>query len=246
MFSADESSFAMFTVVEAPTICIDEDGEEGVPSIQVNLDQEAGGSSEGGDQQEPDFGLGVAQIVITAATPMVEEPEQPFPPPPTEEEQEQEEGRKTQSELQEQDDTTSEEPPPYEEAAALPEEIDDPADDLPTDSAPFPISSSTGSEEDTYTGPSTAENSQSHPLPPPPVQEGSPEVGLEPREKGVGPELREKKAGSEPQEKEGAEPQEEEQIQTVMTRVEGGRGSIPDELEPHQLAQLQDLKESNA
>lgn len=32
-----------------------------------------------------DFGLGVAQIVITAATPTVEEPEKPFPlpPPPT-------------------------------------------------------------------------------------------------------------------------------------------------------------------
>nr|CAD7424610.1 unnamed protein product [Timema monikensis] len=250
-----EDDVPTITVVEAPTICIDEDGEEGrviadilfkqdVPSIQINLDQEAGGSSEGGDQQEPDFGLGVAQIVITAATPMVEEPEQPFPPPPTEEEQEQG-GRETQSEHQEQDDTTSEEPPPYEEAAALPEEIDDPADDLPTDSAPFPISSSTGSEEDTYTGPSTAENSQSHPLPPPPDHEGSPGLGLEPREKGVWPELREKKAGPEPQEKEGAEPQEE-QIQTVMTRVEGGRGSIPDELEPHQLAQLQDLKESNA
>nr|CAD7570938.1 unnamed protein product [Timema californicum] len=233
-----EDDVPTITVVEAPTICIDEDGEEGrviadilfkqdVPSIQINLDQEAGGSSEGGDQQEPDFGLGVAQIVITAATPMVEEPEQPFPPPPTEEEQEQG-GRETQRRRPFQRKSTTR------------------LDDLPTDSAPFPISSSTGSEEDTYTGPSTAENSQSHPLPPPPDQEGYPGLGLEPREKEVGPELREKKAGPEPQKKEGAEPQEEEQIQTVMTRVEGGRGSIPDELEPHQLAQLQDLKESNA
>lgn len=29
-------------------------------------------------------------------------------------------------------------------------------------------------------------------------------------------------------------------------QVVGGRASIPDELEPHQLARLQDLKESNA
>lgn len=64
---------------------------------------------------------------------------------------------------------------------AVPEEVED---DQPADSAPFPISSSTGSE-DSYTGPSTAESSQTAP-------------------------------------------------------------PIPDELEPHQLARLQDLKESNA
>lgn len=36
-------------------------------------------------------------------------------------------------------------------------------DDLPTDSAPFPISSSSGSEGDSTSGPSTADNSQSIP-----------------------------------------------------------------------------------
>lgn len=36
-------------------------------------------------------------------------------------------------------------------------------DDLPTDSAPFPISSSSGSEADSTSGPSTADNSQSIP-----------------------------------------------------------------------------------
>ncbi|KAF7384839.1 hypothetical protein HZH66_011925 [Vespula vulgaris] len=36
-------------------------------------------------------------------------------------------------------------------------------DDLPTDSAPFPLSSSSGSEADSTSGPSTADNSQSIP-----------------------------------------------------------------------------------
>lgn len=35
------------------------------------------------------------------------------------------------------------------------------ADDFPADSAPFPVSSSSGSEADSTSGPSTAENSQS-------------------------------------------------------------------------------------
>lgn len=38
----------------------------------------------------------------------------------------------------------------------------------------------------------------------------------------------------------------EEEIAESPKLLVGGRASIPDELEPHQLAQLQDLKESNA
>lgn len=142
---------------------------------------------------DPDFGLGVAQIVITAATPMVEEAEKPFPAPPSPPAAE-------ESSVDEPEESAAEVPPDYttvcEEKPAVPEEPDD---DQPTDSAPFPISSSTGSEEDSYTGPSTAENSQSHPHPAPAT--------------------------------------------APATRPEP---SIPDELEPHQLARLQDLKESDA
>lgn len=147
-----------------------------------------------------DFNLGVAQIVITAATPMTEEPDKPFPPPPTED-----------PPPEEPEETATEEPPEYTEVCEeklpqppppLPtqEEPEDPTDDQPTDSAPFPISSSTGSEEDTYTGPSTAENSQSQPA------------------------------------------------TVVITKksIEEPKDVIPDELEPHQLARLQDLKESDA
>ncbi|XP_044257728.1 protein nervous wreck isoform X1 [Tribolium madens] len=144
-----------------------------VPSVEiVGEDDQAGPES---DPQQDDLGLGVAQIVITAATPMMEEPEHPFPPP--------------------------EDPPVNhrEETAPIPEEDEEEtpvAAEPDGDSTPFVVSSSTGSDGET-TGPSTAENSVSH-------------VVSEPKQ------------------------------------VVGGRASIPDELEPHQLARLQDLKESNA
>lgn len=166
---------------------------------------EPGGEDEGNTSCEPprtdvDFGLGVAQIVITAATPMVEEAEKPFPPssPPVEEIEE------------EPDQAATEVPPEYTAVCEEPIEksvpVEDPDDDQPTDSAPFPISSSTGSEEDSYTGPSTAENSQSHP-----VDIHKSIVSCT-------------KADQDP----------------LRDTV------IPDELEPHQLARLQDLKESDA
>lgn len=158
--------------------------------VQSEVDAE-GDKPESPHVQDDSFGLGVAQIVITAATPMVEEPEQPFPPPPSEEEVK-------ASQQTEEVDQTSVEEPSLSEDATVAEVMEEPDD--PTDSAPFPISSSTGSEEDTYTGPSTAENSQSQPT-------EQPETGAS---------------------------------SAVC------EDSIPDELEPHQLAQLQDLKESNA
>ncbi|XP_054276253.1 protein nervous wreck-like isoform X1 [Macrosteles quadrilineatus] len=166
------------------------DEEESESTAKVIVVEPGGGGRPPPPAAAPaSAGLGVAQIVITAATPMMEEPEKPFPPLP-EEVQEPEEPEKTAEEV----------PPEYSTACEVkevkeklpPVVPEDPDDDQPTDSAPFPISSSTGSEEDTYTGPSTADNSQSHshPAAAPPV--------------------------------------------------------IPDELEPHQLARLQDLKESDA
>lgn len=131
----------------------------------------------------PSGGLGVAQIVITAATPMIEEADKSFPTHSSEE-----------VSVEEPEDSSTEVPPEYSAACEVkPVVPEEPDDDQPTDSAPFPISSSTGSE-DSYTGPSTAENSQSQVHP----------VGMRPET------------------------------------------TIPDELEPHQLARLQDLKESDA
>ncbi|KAL0851821.1 hypothetical protein ABMA28_000126 [Loxostege sticticalis] len=125
-----------------------------------------------------DCGLGVAQIVITAATPMVEEPEQPFPPP--------------EAEPERADDVDDEESSLSEQTAVCLRD----SDEGPADSTPHPASSSTGSEGES-TGASVASGPPTAPQSPP------------------------------------AAPR-------------GGRASIPDELEPAQLARLTDLKESNA
>ncbi|KAG5898080.1 hypothetical protein JTB14_001784 [Gonioctena quinquepunctata] len=164
---------------------VDEDGQ------QIDQDEEP---SNGADFD----GLCAAQIVITAATPMIEEAE-PFPPPeestvnhrdnaeePTTDEEQELEGQKDLSETDcSRVDAT--------------EDLEEPSEDHHGD-AQFIVSSSTGSDGET-TGPSTAENSVSQAPPPP---------------------------------------------DTAPKQVVGGRASIPDELEPHQLARLQDLKESNA
>lgn len=171
-----------------------------------------GEETEDAANDEDDFGLCAAQIVITAATPMIEEAETSFPPLEEEDEtvnheedaDEEEEGAAEEQEVLP---DPSEAPPPVDENALNGEDVDEKsvADDQPTDSAPFPVSSSSEGET---TGPSTAENSQSH-APPPTTINDDIIVG-EPKQ------------------------------------VVGGRASIPDELEPHQLARLQDLKESNA
>lgn len=109
-------------------------------------------------------GLGVAEIVITAATPMREEPDTPFPPVPEEEEEEEDEEDKAEEKGLEEDSVS--EAVTTVVGAVRPDaadDADDPTDDCPTDSAPFPVSSSTGSDEDPSSGPSTAENSQSLP-----------------------------------------------------------------------------------
>lgn len=109
-------------------------------------------------------GLGVAEIVITAATPMREEPDTPFPPVPEEEEEEEEEAEEERAD--EKEESISEAVTTVVGSAkpdAGLDDNDDPTDDCPTDSAPFPVSSSTGSDEDPSSGPSTAENSQSLP-----------------------------------------------------------------------------------
>lgn len=90
-------------------------------------------------------------------------------------------------------------------------------DELPADSAPFPISSSSGSEADSTSGPSTNENSQSRGT----VVEVTEEIT----------EITE---------------EEEREMTPESKMLVGGRASIPDELQPDQLEKLQSLKESNA
>lgn len=151
------------------------------------------------NQTGGDFGLCAAQIVITAATPMIEEAEHPFPgsedgttnhtdePDCNSEPEETSEDHKEPKERKDPEPTRT---------VDIADDVDDPNDD----GGPQLIaSSSTGSDGET-TGPSTAENSISQ-VPP---------LEYEPKQ------------------------------------IVGGRASIPEELEPDQLARLKDLKESNA
>lgn len=176
-------------------------------------------------EQKDDFGLGVAQIVITAATPM-EEVEHPFPGAEeggedpvksTENSEADPEASSITTDPNESDckeATVILDEREEQEATDVPEDMEEKStvDDLPTDSAPFPVSSSSGSEAGSLSGPSTADNSQSIPS----------------RSTVV-------------------EVQDTEDLEIVPEKMlVGGRASIPDELQPDQLEKLQNLKESNA
>ncbi|KAG6799652.1 hypothetical protein HZU73_05033 [Apis mellifera caucasica] len=211
-FEADQS--------EGPGIIVVEVSDE----LGTKVDDEKTKYLNTDDQSKEDFGLGVAQIVITAATPM-EEVEHPFPGleeaiDETVKSTESSDGdlpSSTNIDVNESDckeATVIIDEKEEQETTETTEDIEEKStvDDLPTDSAPFPISSSSGSEADSTSGPSTADNSQSIPS------------------RGTVIEV-----------------QETEDIEIVPEKmVVGGRASIPDELQPDQLEKLQNLKESNA
>lgn len=168
--------------------------------------------------------MGVAQIVITAATPM-EEVEHPFPGVNDTTEDTVKSTESSEADLPSsatpdinesdcKEATVIMDEHDEQEVTEITEDIEEKStvDDLPTDSAPFPLSSSSGSEADSTSGPSTADNSQSIPS------------------RGT-----------------VIEAQEVEDIEIMPKKVVvGGRASIPDELQPDQLEKLQNLKESNA
>ncbi|XP_015125765.1 protein nervous wreck isoform X4 [Diachasma alloeum] len=172
--------------------------------------------------QDDDIGLGVAQIVITAATPM-EEVEHPFPgvgeDAPEDVAEPTEEPESTESEMETKVEMKSEEEITKETTDDNTEEVEEKstADDLPADSAPFPVSSSSGSDGDSTSGPSTADNSQSLP---------SRRTVIEMQN--------------------DVETSDEQPDIIPEKMLVGGRASIPDELQPDQLEKLQNLKESNA
>ncbi|GAB1867811.1 FCH and double SH3 domains protein 2 [Camponotus japonicus] len=205
-----------------------DDNSEAPNILVVEVSDESGDKAEKSEdltsaEQEDDFGLGVAQIVITAATPM-EEIEHPFPGV---EETSEDPAKSETSEADPEASSAASDPnesecKEEEEATVILDEKEEAEeksiiDELPADSAPFPISSSSGSEaESIASGPSTNENSQSRGT----VVEVTEEVT------------------------EITEEEEEEMVPGKM--LVGGRASIPDELQPDQLEKLQTLKESNA
>ncbi|XP_011688356.1 PREDICTED: F-BAR and double SH3 domains protein 2 isoform X2 [Wasmannia auropunctata] len=206
----------------------DEDTGETPGILVVEVSDESGDKTEKPDDpksaaSQDDFGLGVAQIVITAATPM-EEIEHPFPGVEETPEDVAKSAEASEADLEASDPNESECKEEEEPTVILDEKEGEEAeekstiDELPADSAPFPISSSSGSEGESTSGPSTNENSQSRGT----VVEVTEEVTEEVMEE-----------------------EEEEEIAPGKMLV-GGRASIPDELQPDQLEKLQSLKESNA
>lgn len=178
-------------------------------------------------QNTDELGLGVAQIVITAATPM-EEIERTFPltggteipeTPSPKKSTESDESMEFQKAVTGQD--VSQTDLGFVETSEETNEIDEKStvDDLPTDSAPFPISSSSSSEADSTSGSSTAHNSQL-------AFSSHLNTAIE-------------------MQKENETSDEQPDIIPEKMLV-GGRASIPDELQPDQLEKLQNLKESNA
>ncbi|XP_073974020.1 FCH and double SH3 domains nervous wreck isoform X2 [Rhodnius prolixus] len=162
-------------------ISVSEIEDEDSQPVEASMDTTDDVKSEG-----LELNLSVAEIVITAATPMTEEAEKPFPPPPSAETEE--------------DDAIVDEDVPHCNSTACAESGTATVTEVAAtqeENTATRHSSSTASDEETYTGPSTADNSQS--VPPP-----------------------------------------SQQTDTKKHEV------IPDELEPHQLARLQDLKESDA
>lgn len=170
-----------------------------------------------------DAGLDVVAVVITAATPM-EEVDRPFPGVEEEEQQEQEPPQQQQQQQQPPEvapeEATVQEVEPERKRQLKKAESEEKSvlDDQPTDSAPFPVSSSSGSDAESVSGPSTGENSQ---------------CGTGVNRQG-GPACVEE------------EQEEEQAVSPPRKMLVGGRASIPDELQPDQLQKLQDLKESNA
>ncbi|XP_043463279.1 protein nervous wreck isoform X1 [Leptopilina heterotoma] len=208
--------------VEAPGITVEEAKEESNTTVEKTKKKAAKKSEDSNN-----IGLGVAQIVITAATPM-EEIEHPFPgedkadkgdeEKDTEKETVQEKIVEAKEEKVEEEKVESEVKPDEPKPPDV-DEIEEKVDDLPADSGPFPVSSSSGSDgAESISGPSTAENSQSLPARAAVVEtEAQPET-----ETAESPDI----------------------IPNKM--LVGGRASIPDELQPDQLEKLQSLKESNA
>ncbi|XP_020279725.1 F-BAR and double SH3 domains protein 2 [Pseudomyrmex gracilis] len=216
----------------------EEEKSEAIDVLVLEVSDESGDKTnktdKSSDSKQPDdstnqtdeFGLGVAQIVITAATPIAEI-EHPFPgveetPEDAVKSAETSEADPeassatsdpNESECKEEEETTvildEKEGEDTEEKSTI--------DELPADSAPFPISSSSGSEADSTSGPSTNENSQSRGT----VVEVTEEIT----------EITE---------------EEEREMTPESKMLVGGRASIPDELQPDQLEKLQSLKESNA
>ncbi|XP_066149129.1 protein nervous wreck isoform X2 [Euwallacea fornicatus] len=210
----------------------------GIPSLEIS-DEDGNEILESDDKDGADS-LGVAQIVITAATPMMEEPEQPFPPPEDEEvvmvnhqndviEEETEEDIEAENGGEDARGTRKCKENPIENTSKDPdsEPIIEEVDDL-------------AKEQETVIHKDCDIEVEEIEETDPPADSTSGQLVISSSTgsdgETTGPSTAENSVSQAPLPIDPDTPKQ----------VVGGRASIPDELEPHQLARLQDLKESNA
>ncbi|CAH1119737.1 unnamed protein product [Phaedon cochleariae] len=211
--------------IDVPSVeIINEDGDE----VAQTDDTEAGA----------DFGLCAASIVITAATPMIEEAERPFPP--TEEENHREVREANQREEGEVNHQEEGEAKHQEEGAVNYREVG--GVNHREEAEP-----GEGEAEQEEVGEAKRGACRGH------TRRDQSEEGEDQIEDHHvdAPFVVSSSTGSDgettgPSTAENSISQAPPVVDSEPKQVVGGRASIPDELEPHQLARLQDLKESNA
>ncbi|XP_055603690.1 protein nervous wreck [Uranotaenia lowii] len=205
--------------------------------------------------EQDQLNLMSAQIIVTAATPMHEEPDKKFPPPPEDAQADEDSAEEQQTEIIE-----KQEQEKAEVSAKEKSKVDSPPKEQPKPPQP-PV-----------TKPPTPPKPAKPPSPPKPAKPtviakvkpkpDPPAAAKEPEQPPAAP-IEDPVApfettfeanfeanfaanfddafGSSSSSNSQPEPEPE-----IPKQVVGGRASIPEELEPHQLARLQNLKESNA
>ncbi|XP_029735173.2 protein nervous wreck isoform X2 [Aedes albopictus] len=235
-----------------PVICEEPEAEEEESRNDIAAATPATASS---DPNQLDF----AQIIVTAATPMHEDSDKQFPPPPEELDEEEEQTEEQSTEIIEKQEQETQEVSAKEKSKA-----ESPPKEEPQAPQKQP------------TKPPTPPKPAKPPSPPKPAKPASPPKEVQPKaatppsmepiaadEPEPAP-LEEPEAPFESSgfESSGFEAAFEANFEAgfaanfddafgsnqpeIPKQVVGGRASIPEELEPHQLARLQNLKESNA
>ncbi|XP_053686877.1 protein nervous wreck [Sabethes cyaneus] len=241
-----DSQFSAPPPSQPPPVVICEEPE--AEEMEAGLNDTAAATASENENQ-----LNFAQIIVTAATPMHEEPDKKFPPPPDDLREEDEEADDNQAEeiVEKQEQETQEvsakekskvESPPKEQPQppkqvpptkppTLPKPVKPP-------SPPKPVKAeSPPKEQQKVTSPpvnETLEEESDEESAPPPLEEPAApfEATFEANFEANFAANFDDAFGNSPAE--------------IPKQVVGGRASIPEELEPHQLARLQNLKESNA
>uniref|UniRef100_A0A182QAQ5 FCH and double SH3 domains protein 2 n=1 Tax=Anopheles farauti TaxID=69004 RepID=A0A182QAQ5_9DIPT len=242
-------------------ICEDPEAEEAATMEEESRHgaTAAAAATASGDSNQLNF----AQIIVTAATPMHDEPDKKFPPPeegpaaaiseedPAEIVEKQEQEKQEISSKQKSQDVEPQKPPtPPSQEPSTKSKTAPPKPAKPP-SPPKPEKPATAPKPTNVAAKSVSSKKPERVRPADRMAEQEPEVEQEaaPIEDPVAPFEANFEANFEAgfaANFDDAFGQQEQQQSEVPKQVVGGRASIPEELEPHQLARLQNLKESNA